>query len=100
MPTLSWTTEEEVISRVNDTDSGLGGTVWSADLDKAQRLAGKIEAGTIWINSFEKPLPQAYLSGYKQSGVGGEWGKQGLLPYMNAKVVHLYKASVAGKPGL
>lgn len=95
VPILVWTTEEEVISRVNDTLTGLGGTVWSADLDRAERLASQIEAGTVWINSFEKPLAQGYLTGYKQSGVGGEWGKQGLLAYMNAKVVHQYKIDPA-----
>lgn len=97
MPVMSWTNEEEVIARVNDTTTGLGGTVWSADPDRAKRLASQIEAGTIWINGFEKPLPQAYFSGYKQSGVGGEWGRHGLMPYMNAKVVHSYKANVAAR---
>ena len=92
---LSWRTEDELIKRVNDTTSGLGGAVWSGDLERAQRIGSKIEAGSIWINSFEKPLPQGYLSAHKESGVGGEWGRQGLYSYMSPQVVHMYKGSVA-----
>jgi acyl-CoA reductase-like NAD-dependent aldehyde dehydrogenase len=91
VPLLSWSSEEEVIARVNDTTSGLGGTVWSADLDKAQRLGNQIEAGTIWINSLEKPLPQGDFAGHKESGVGGEWGRHGLYSHCNAQCIHIYK---------
>ncbi|KAG5655679.1 hypothetical protein KAF25_009178 [Fusarium avenaceum] len=94
VPVLKWRDETEVIDRANDTPSGLGGSVWSRDIDRAQRLARQIEAGTIWINSFEKPLPQAYLSGHKESGLGGEWGRKGLLAYCKSKVTHLYKSKI------
>ncbi|GAD97180.1 hypothetical protein NECHADRAFT_43411 [Paecilomyces variotii No. 5] len=100
VPVLSWKTEEEVIQRANDTNTGLGGAVWSSDLDRANRVADQIEAGTIWINSFEKPHPLGYLAGHKESGLGGEWGTAGLLSYCNTKVIHYYKNSVApGKAG-
>jgi acyl-CoA reductase-like NAD-dependent aldehyde dehydrogenase len=82
--------------RVNYTLSGLGGSVWSNDLNRALRIAQHIEAGTIWINSFEKPLPQGYFSGYKESGVGGEWGTRGLFSYCQVQVIHYYKG-VVGK---
>ncbi|KAL3426725.1 aldehyde dehydrogenase [Phlyctema vagabunda] len=98
VPIMPWSTEEEVISKVNDTETGLGGAVWSADLDRAKRIAREIESGTIWINSFEKPLSQAYFQGFKQSGVGGEGGRYGLLTYMNVQTTHIYKESVAPKP--
>jgi acyl-CoA reductase-like NAD-dependent aldehyde dehydrogenase len=73
--------------------------VWSADLNRAKSLANRIEAGTIWINSFEKPLPQGHLAGWKDSGVGGEWGRPGLLSYCKVKTIHQYKEKVgtAGK---
>lgn len=89
---MRWTTEDDVMRRVNDSNLGLGGTVWSKDIDGARRLASRIEAGTVWINSFEKPLPQAHLAGYKDSGLGGEWGREGLFAYCKPKVVHEYKA--------
>ncbi|KAJ9272503.1 hypothetical protein DTO212C5_1230 [Paecilomyces variotii] len=100
VPVLSWKTEEEAIRRANDTNTGLGGAVWSSDLDRAHRIADQIEAGAIWINSFEKPHPLGYLAGHKESGIGGEWGTAGLISYCNTKVIHYYKNSVApGKAG-
>ncbi|KAF5003844.1 hypothetical protein FDECE_9637 [Fusarium decemcellulare] len=92
VPLMKWTDEDEVIRRANDTLTGLGGAVWSKDIDRARRLADRIEAGTIWINSFEKPLPQAHLAGYKESGLGGEWGRRGLLAYCKPQVIHQYKS--------
>ncbi|KAF5636131.1 aldehyde dehydrogenase (NAD+) mitochondrial [Fusarium sp. NRRL 52700] len=94
VPLMKWKTEDEVIERANNTLSGLGGAVWSKDVENAQRLADRIEAGTIWINSFEKPLPQAHLAGHKESGVGGEWGRRGLGVYCQPQVIHCYKSRV------
>ncbi|OJJ65112.1 hypothetical protein ASPSYDRAFT_138620 [Aspergillus sydowii CBS 593.65] len=90
IPLLSWSTEEEVLSRVNDTKSGLGACVWSRDAEAAQRFGRQLEAGSLWINSFAKPHPAGYLAGQKQSGIGGEWGRQGLLSYCNAQSIHVY----------
>lgn len=92
---MPWSTEEELIPRVNDTRTGLGGSVYCADIERANRIAAQIEAGTVWINSFEKPLTQAVFAGHKESGLGGELGKHGLLAYMNPQVIHLYKTDVA-----
>ncbi|KAM0344932.1 hypothetical protein ACHAPU_007066 [Fusarium lateritium] len=94
VPLLKWKTEDEVIRRANNTLAGLGGAVWSNDIDNARKLADRIEAGTVWINSFEKPLPQAYLSGHKESGLGGEWGRKGLSVYSKAQAIHCYKAKI------
>lgn len=90
---MKWSTEDEVLKRVNNTQTGLGGTVWSSDLVRARAIAERVESGTIWINSFEKPLPHAHLNGYKESGVGGEWGAEGLGSYLKPQVIHSYKAS-------
>lgn len=94
MPMLQWEDEDELIHRVNDTNTGLGGAVYCADLDRAQRLGSRIEAGTVWINSNEIPLANAYFSGRKESGVGGEGGRHGLYAYLNTQVTHLYKQNV------
>ncbi|KAI1869892.1 uncharacterized protein JN550_005482 [Neoarthrinium moseri] len=97
VPVMKWKDEDDVIRRANDTLTGLGGAVWSNDLTRAQAIADRIEAGTVWINSFEKPLPQAHLSGYKESGLGGEWGREGLSAYTKPQVIHCYKAPVVAK---
>lgn len=91
---LRWSDEDDVIRRANDTATGLGGAVWSNDINRAQAIADRIEAGTVWINSMEIPLPQAHLFGYKESGLGGEWGSDGLLSYVKPQVIHCYKAAV------
>lgn len=68
--------------------------MWSNDEEHAERLAQRIESGTIWINHMEFPLPQGHLCGWKESGVGGEWGRQGLHAYCQIKTVHRYKQDV------
>lgn len=95
VPVLRWNDEDDVIRRANDTMTGLGGTIWSSDITHAQEMASRIEAGTVWINNCEIPLPQAHLAGHKESGLGGEWGKEGLLAYCKPQVVHYYKSPVA-----
>lgn len=68
--------------------------MWPGDPEHAQKIARGIEAGTIWINSVEKPLPQGYFSGHKESGLGGEWDTRGLYSYCNIHVIHCYKGNV------
>jgi len=91
VPTQPWEDEEEVIKRANASKAGLGACVWSSDLERAQRIGARLEAGSIWINSWEKPTPQAFFSGHKESGIGGEWGQDGIKAYCNAHVMHVYK---------
>ena len=87
VPCQPWSSEEEVIARANNTNTGLGACVWSGDVARAERIASKLEAGTVWVNSWEKPTPQAFFGGHKESGIGGEWGKNGLLSYCNVLVL-------------
>ncbi|KAF1347527.1 Aldehyde/histidinol dehydrogenase [Delphinella strobiligena] len=93
VPTQPWSDEEEVIARANGTNSGLGACVWGSDVEAAERIAMRLEAGSVFVNSWEKPTPQAIFGGHKESGIGGEWGTQGLLSYCNPHVIHLYKQS-------
>ena len=76
MPTQPWTDEEEVIRRANDSRAGLGACVWGRDVARAERIGKRLQAGSVFINSFEKPTPQALFGGHKESGIGGEWGKE------------------------
>jgi len=92
VPTQPWSDLEEVIARANDTKCGLGACVWGKDVEKASKIARRLEAGSVFVNSWEKPTPQAIFGGHKESGIGGEWGKTGLLAYMNPHVIHVYKS--------
>ena len=87
MPCQPWTSEEDVIERANDTNTGLGACVWGKDVEKAERIASELEAGTVWVNSWGKPDPKAFFGGHKESGIGGEFGKLGILSYCNAHVI-------------
>ncbi len=54
-------------------------------------MAGRLEAGSVWINMSERLNPSAFFSGFKDSGFGGEMGKQGLLSYAYTKSVYIAK---------
>ena len=69
----------------NDTKYGLAGAVWTSDAGKAQRVAGRLRHGTIWINDYHPYVPQAEWGGFKQSGVGRELGQAGLAEYRETK---------------
>lgn len=85
---IRYSTEEEAIRIANDTIYGLSAGIWSRDVVKANKLAAKIKAGTIWINDWHMFRMDAPFGGYKQSGVGRELGRNALDEYTEVKHVH------------
>ncbi|MEU6062522.1 aldehyde dehydrogenase family protein [Streptomyces sp. NPDC047097] len=81
--------EEEAVRLANDTRYGLAGAVWTSDAGRAQRVAGRLRHGTVWINDFHPYVPQAEWGGFGLSGVGRELGPTGLREYQEAK--HVYQ---------
>ena len=81
--------EDEAVAFANDTIYGLAGAVWTSDASRAQRVAGRLRHGTVWINDYHPYLPQAEWGGFKQSGVGRELGPTGLGEYVELK--HIYQ---------
>jgi acyl-CoA reductase-like NAD-dependent aldehyde dehydrogenase len=79
--------EADAVAQANATDFGLGGAVWSRDLVRAQRVAGRIEAGAVFINDFVRSDPRAPFGGVKGSGFGRELGPLGARELTNAKLV-------------
>ncbi|MCS5587120.1 MAG: aldehyde dehydrogenase family protein [Porticoccaceae bacterium] len=83
---IPFDTEQQAIEIANDTDYGLAAYLSTSDMDRAQRVAGKLRAGTVRINgaaqSYEVPF-----GGYKQSGNGREWGEFGLEDYLEIKAI-------------
>ena len=80
-------TEEEAIALANATEYGLGGAVWSSDPVKAARVAGRLEAGAVFINDFVRSDARAPFGGVKGSGFGRELGALGARELTNAKLV-------------
>jgi len=78
-------TEDEAVAIANDSVLGLAGAVWTENAGKAQRVAGRLRMGTVWINDYHPYVPQAEWGGYKQSGIGRELGRAGLDEYRETK---------------
>ena len=88
MAVFPFDTEEEVIRRANDSDYGLAASVWTTNIKKGHRIAGKLQAGTVWVNDFGLEWETMPFGGYKQSGIGREMGGEyGLANYTEVKSV-------------
>jgi len=80
--------EEEAIRFANDTAFGLNNSVFTQDIDRAMQVARQLRSGTVGHNAFRSDFGIAF-GGYKQSGIGREGGKLGLMPYLESKTVIL-----------
>lgn len=88
LPVLAYDDIDDVIARANDSEFGLGGTVWAADLAKAVEVARRIDSGTVWVNQHLAIDPNIPFRGAKQSGFGAELGEAGLEEYTQAHIVN------------
>ena len=93
LPVIKFDSYDDVINQANNSDYGLGGSVWSSDLDKAYALAEKMESGTVWINKHAELDPGIPFGGAKQSGLGNELGEEGLEEFTQLKIINMAKAS-------
>ena len=84
---MKYSTVEEAIEIANDTVYGLTAGVWSRDVVKANEIATKLKAGTIWINEWHAFRNDAPFGGYKQSGLGRELGSQVFNEYTELKSI-------------
>ncbi|MDE1811137.1 MAG: aldehyde dehydrogenase family protein, partial [Candidatus Micrarchaeota archaeon] len=87
IPIIQVRNEKEAIKLANDTEFGLGGSVWTRDVEKGERLARQIEAGVVCVNrgaSSDNRLP---FGGVKRSGIGREFSRYGLLEFANIRSV-------------
>lgn len=91
LPVIRYSDVNEAIARANASDVGLGGSVWSSDLEQAQKVALQLECGTAWINGHAEVLPHAPFGGCKMSGFGVEFGLEGLLEYTVPQTLNINK---------
>jgi acyl-CoA reductase-like NAD-dependent aldehyde dehydrogenase len=80
--------EADSIRVANDTIYGLNASVFTNDVDRAREVAGRLRSGTVGHNNFRTDFGMAF-GGFKQSGIGREGGKEGLLPFLETKTVIL-----------
>jgi aldehyde dehydrogenase (NAD+) len=85
----SFKTEEDAIRMANDTTYGLGSALFTQNIERAHRVAARIEAGMVWINSSNDSDFRVPFGGVKQSGIGRELGEAGLAAYSQTKAVHV-----------
>jgi aldehyde dehydrogenase (NAD+) len=86
---IPFSDENEAVEIANDTIYGLAGAVWSRDVARAERVAGRIKTGTLWINDYSNFCDYTPFGGYKQSGVGREFGEEGLKEYTEVKRIYV-----------
>ena len=86
-PIITVKDEDEAVRVANDTAFGLGAAVWSRDLERAERIASRVETGTVYINDFVKSDPRLPFGGVKKSGIGRELSHYGLREFVNIKTV-------------
>lgn len=86
---LPFDDEDELVAMANASVYGLAAGIWSADYRRALRLAGRLEAGTVWINTYKKFSISTPFGGYKESGLGREKGRRGIQAHMQQKSLYL-----------
>jgi acyl-CoA reductase-like NAD-dependent aldehyde dehydrogenase len=88
LPIIRYSDVDEAIVRANDNPNGLGGSVWSKNIDKAKELGAQLQCGTVWINKHGAIQPNAPFGGVKGSGIGVEFGEEGLFENTNVQVMY------------
>ncbi|RFU49124.1 NAD-dependent succinate-semialdehyde dehydrogenase [Paraburkholderia sp. DHOC27] len=84
--------DDEIVELANDSNYGLSGVVFSRDIERATKLASKIETGAVWINTFSSTAPELPFGGVKRSGYGRELSELGIKEFVNQKLVLVAKS--------
>jgi acyl-CoA reductase-like NAD-dependent aldehyde dehydrogenase len=92
LPVIKYSDIDEVIIRANNSPNGLGGSIWSKDIEKATQIARRLECGSAWVNEHGALQPNAPFGGIKQSGIGVEFGRYGLEEYTTIQTLKIMKS--------
>ena len=86
---IKFRTEEEVVAMANDSEYGLGGAVWTRDINRAMRVARAVRTGRMWVNTYNELPAHTPFGGYKKSGIGRETHKMMLEHYSQHKNIYV-----------
>ena len=82
--------EGEAVRLANDSEYGLGASIWTRDLSKAEKISHRIESGIVSVNNVVVSDPRVPFGGIKHSGFGRELSRYGMLEFVNVKSVRFY----------
>jgi acyl-CoA reductase-like NAD-dependent aldehyde dehydrogenase len=88
LPIIRYTDVDDAVRRANGTEYGLDASVWGHNRAAAERVAQQLEAGTVWINKHAEIAPHIPMGGIKSSGIGVEFGEEGLAAYTTIKIIN------------
>eukprot|EP00947_MAST-08B_sp_MAST-8B-sp1_P002837 g2837.t1 len=94
LPVLKYKNVDEALARANDSEVGLGGSVWGNDTAAAAAVAAQLQSGSAWVNQHKQMTPFTPFGGFKQSGIGREGGLGGLMNFLEPQTFNVAK----GKP--
>jgi acyl-CoA reductase-like NAD-dependent aldehyde dehydrogenase len=89
LPVIRFSDAEDALARANNSEYGLGGSIWSPDIDAAYDLATRMESGTVWVNKHADLAPNIPFGGAKGSGIGVELGEEGLAEFTQLQVINV-----------
>ncbi|MBW8638060.1 aldehyde dehydrogenase family protein [Hoeflea sp. WL0058] len=87
LPVIRYRDLDEAIAAANDSKNGLGGSVWTSDIERGRAIARDMQCGSVWVNKHGAIQPNAPFGGVKSSGLGVEFGEEGLAEYTDMQVV-------------
>ena len=90
--------EEEAIALGNDIVFGLAAGVWTSDIGRALRMSEKLNAGTIWVNTYRAVSYTSPVGGYKRSGKGRESGQESIKEFLQVKSVWIAQETTTANP--
>merc|ERR1712060_176968 len=90
LPVMPYETDEEAIARANSSPYGLGGSVWTKDVNIGNKLATRVLSGTVWVNDHLADTG-APFGGFRESGIGRESGKEDLSTFTEVQTLQLSK---------
>ena len=95
---IRFTDEDDAVRIANDSRFGLGSGVWTSDIGRAFRMSERIQAGTVWVNTYRALSYMSPFGGYKDSGLGRENGMDAIREYLQVKSVWINTGAVSANP--